>query len=66
MAFWQRLLITVIAIIAASFLAGYVSANWLGFVLPSYVSGLIGGVAALPVWEFLGRIRPRRADAADY
>jgi hypothetical protein len=53
MALWQRLLITLAAIFGASFLAGYASANWLGLVLPAYVSGVIGGLVALPVWELL-------------
>lgn len=65
MPFWQRLLITAVAIVAISFIVGYIASAWLGFVLPSYISGLIGGIAALPVWEFLGRVRPKR-DVQDY
>ena len=38
MPFWQRLIITLVAMIAASF---------------------IGGLTALPVWEFLKRIGPK-------
>jgi Na+/glutamate symporter len=66
MPLWQRLLITLAAIIVTSFLAGYLALSWMGFELPSYISGLIGGIVALPVWELLGRIRPRRVDAPDY
>lgn len=65
MPFWQRLLITAVAIVAISFIIGYIASAWLGFVLPSYISGLIGGISALPVWEFLGRVRPKR-DVQDY
>lgn len=59
MPLWQRLLATLAAIVGASFLAGYVSANYLGLVLPSYVSGVIGGLVAVPMWELLKRIGPK-------
>jgi Na+/glutamate symporter len=60
MPFWQRLVITVVAMLAASFVVGLIWANLLGFALPSYVAGMIGGLTALPVWEFLKRVAPRR------
>jgi hypothetical protein len=53
MKFWQKLLATVAAMLIASFTAGRV---WLlGFdtPLPSYLAGMAGGLAALPVWELL-------------
>jgi uncharacterized membrane protein YccC len=60
MPFWQRLAITVIAIAVCSLLAGLLW-NWIfGFVLPSYAGGVIGGLAALPVWEFLKRRKPAK------
>ena len=52
MPFWQRLAITFVTIAAVSLLAGLL------FGLPSYLAGLIGGLAALPVWEFLKRVGP--------
>lgn len=58
MVFWQRLLATLVAIVFVSALVGYASESWLGFRLPSYVSGVIGGLAALPVWELLRKFRP--------
>ena len=58
MPFWQRLLITVIAILAISFLAGLLFQSVLNFGLPSYAAGVIGGLTALPLWEFLKRVRP--------
>lgn len=61
MAFWQRFLATLVAIVAVSILASYASETWLGFQLPSYVSGVIGGIAALPVWELMRRVGLRRA-----
>ena len=56
MALWKRLLITFIAMLAVSFFAGLASSAWLGFALPSYAAGIIGGMTALPVWEFLKRV----------
>jgi Na+/glutamate symporter len=61
MPFWQRLVITVVAMLATSFVVGLIWANLLGFALPSYVAGMIGGLTALPVWEFLKRVAPKRA-----
>jgi hypothetical protein len=29
-------------------------------VIPSYLTGAIGGLTALPVWEFLKRIKPKK------
>lgn len=59
MAIWQRLLITIAAILLASFLAGLLW-NWIfGSSIPSFLGGAVGGLAALPTWEFLKRIGPR-------
>ena len=59
MPFWQRLIITIIAMLAVSYLVGMLWQAVLGFGLPSYAAGVIGGLTALPVWEFLKRIRPK-------
>jgi Na+/glutamate symporter len=59
MALWQRLLFTLIVMIAISFLAGVIWQTTFNVRLPSYVGGLIGGMVAIPVWEFLKRVRPR-------
>lgn len=56
MPFWQRLLITLIAMLAVSFVAGLLWTGIFGIGLPSYVAGLVGGVTALPLWEFLKRV----------
>lgn len=64
MAFWQRLVGTLVAVVSVSVLASYVSETWLGFQLPGYVSGVIGGIAALPVWELLRRVGPPRGTEA--
>lgn len=63
MPFWQRLLVTVIAMAVASFVVGYLWREISGFQLPSYLAGVIGGLTAVPVWEFLKRIRPKATDA---
>ncbi len=60
MPFWQRLLITLIAMLAVSFVAGLLWQSVLGFALPSYAAGIIGGLTALPLWEFLKRIGAKK------
>ena len=60
MPFWQRLLITVLAMLAASFLAGLLWRALFEVGLPGYLAGVVGGLAALPVWEFLKPWKPRR------
>lgn len=59
MAWWQRLLVTVVVMLVASFLMGLAWQELLGARLPSYVGGVIGGLAAIPAWEFLKRVRPK-------
>jgi hypothetical protein len=56
MPFWQRLLITLLAMLAVSFVAGLLWQSIFGFALPSYAAGIIGGLTALPLWEFLKRV----------
>jgi hypothetical protein len=60
MKFWQKLLVTVIAMLIASFAAGRLWLMAFDFLIPSYLAGMVGGLAGLPVWELLrraGRIR---------
>ena len=57
--FWQRLLITILAMLAVSYLVGFAWQAIFSFPLPSYVGGVVGGLTAIPVWEFLRRVRPR-------
>ncbi len=56
---WQRLLLTIIGMVAASFVIGLLWESVLGFPIPSYVSGIVGGLTALPIWEALKRVRPK-------
>ena len=61
MPFWQRLVITVVAMVGVSFIVGLIWSALLGFPMPSYLAGMIGGLTALPVWEFLRRVGPKHA-----
>lgn len=56
---WQRLVLTILVMLAASYVAGLIWNAVLGFPLPPYAAGLIGGLSALPVWDLLQRIRPK-------
>ncbi len=56
---WQRLIITILVMLAASYLAGLIWQAVFGFALPPYVAGVIGGLSAIPVWDLLQRIRPK-------
>jgi hypothetical protein len=59
MPFWQRLSITFLAMLAASFFLGIFWRSIFNIPLPSYLAGIVGGLTALPVWEFLKRIKPK-------
>lgn len=59
MPFWQRLIITIVAMLVASFIAGIIWRAIFVVGIPSYLAGIIGGLSALPVWEFLKRIKPK-------
>jgi hypothetical protein len=56
---WQRLLITLAVMLLASWLVGLAWRWLLGSEMPSYLSGLVGGITAVPTWEFLRRIGPK-------
>lgn len=60
MPFWQRLLITLIAMLAVSFIVGLVWRSLFDIGLPSYLAGVVGGLTALPLWEFLKRVDTRK------
>ena len=60
--FWQRLLITLGVMLLASYLAGLLCQSLFGIPIPSYIAGAIGGLAALPAWDFLKRIRPAQRE----
>lgn len=60
MVLWQRLLITVIAMLGTSFIVGLFWQSLFNAPIPSFLAGIIGGLTALPVWEFLKRIKPKQ------
>ena len=59
MPFWQRFLITLVAMVVVSFVVGYIWRSMFNFGLPDYVSGMVGGLTAVPLWEFLKRVQPK-------
>lgn len=65
MPLWQRLLITLVAMIGASFIIGLIWSAIFTTEIPSYLSGLVGGLTAVPVWEFLKRVGPRPGSRDD-
>lgn len=60
MPFWQRLLLTALMMLIVSFVAGLLWRSVFQVSMPSYLAGLLGGLAALPLWEFLKRVGPKR------
>ena len=60
MSLWQRLVVTLIAMFVASYVAGAIWVWIFNVNLPSYAGGIAGGLAAIPVWEFLKRVSPTR------
>lgn len=59
MPLWQRLIVTLLAMVLASLVIGLIWEALFAFPLPSYVAGLVGGITAVPVWEFLKRVGPK-------
>ncbi len=59
MPLWQRLLITLAIMLIASFAAGLFWVWLFSTDMPSYLSGVVGGVTAVPTWELLKRIEIR-------
>jgi hypothetical protein len=59
MPFWQRFLITLLAMLAASLVVGLIWQRLFNMPIPSFLAGIIGGLIALPVWELLKRIKSK-------
>lgn len=53
MSLWQRLMVTVIAMLAMSYIAGLLWGRVFDARLPSYLGGIVGGLTAIPIWELL-------------
>jgi hypothetical protein len=60
MPLWQRIIITVIAMLAAGFVVGIFWRQLFDMAMPSYLAGVTGGLTALPVWELLKRIKSKQ------
>lgn len=59
MALWKRLLITLATILLTSVVVGLLW-HWLfNTAIPGYLSGVVGGVTAVPMWELLKRLKIR-------
>jgi hypothetical protein len=54
------MVLTVVAIVAASIIVSVIWNKLFGFGLPAYLGGVIGGLTAIPVWEFLRRVGPKK------
>ena len=59
MVLWQRLGLTVIAMLVASFIVGLLWRSLFNMPIPSYLAGIIGGITAIPVWELLKKIKQK-------
>ena len=46
--------------IIVSWLVGYFWNSMLGFRLPDYVSGVVGGLTAVPVWDVLRKYKTQK------
>jgi len=57
--FWQRLLVTLAMMLLTSVVAGLLWRWLFNTDIPSYLSGVIGGATAVPVWELLKRTEIR-------
>lgn len=60
MSLWQKLFLTLVAMLIASYLAGLIWQAMFDVTLPSYAGGVVGGLTAIPVWELLKRVSPKR------
>ena len=52
---WQRLALCVLAMIVASVVVAVLWRSSFGTQIPSYFSGVVGGLAALGTWELSRR-----------
>ncbi len=59
MPFWQRFLILLVAVMAVSFIVGIIWHSLFSFYLPSYVSGVVGGLSAVLIWDLLKKAKPK-------
>jgi len=53
MPFWQRFLVLLAAVMGVSFITGLIWHALFDFYLPSYISGVVGGLSAVFIWDLL-------------
>lgn len=53
MKLWQKIVVTIVAMLIVSYGGARLWLLAFDFVIPSYLAGMIGGLTAIPVWEFL-------------
>jgi uncharacterized membrane protein YhdT len=59
MPFWRRAAATLAIIVIASWVIVTLLEALIGVKLPGYLAGVVGGLAGVPAWELLGRIKPK-------
>lgn len=57
MSIWARIGVTIILMVLLSFLAGIVWSSIFASQIPSYISGFVGGLVAIPAWEILKKFK---------
>ena len=60
MPFWQRSLVLLAAVMGVSFIVGIIWHYLFGVYLPSYVSGVVGGLSAVLIWDLLKKAKPNQ------
>ena len=60
MVFWQRALILLAVMIGVSVIFDAIWHSVLGFELPGYASGVVGGFTAVPVWDLLKKVKQKK------
>lgn len=53
---WHKIVITIVAMMIASFVGARLWLMAFDFVIPSYLAGMVGGLTAIPVWELMRRL----------
>jgi len=59
MSIWARIGVTIVLMVLFSFLAGLLWSKLFTNQIPSYISGFVGGLTAVPVWEILEKFKAK-------
>lgn len=59
MSIWARIGVTIVLMVLFSFLAGLLWGKFFSNQIPSYISGFVGGLTAVPVWEILEKFKAK-------